>query len=119
MIVLLFGYLQSWCQNDSIYPLRGKSHDVTINIDYIRKANIKLIEHKYCDTIINIKDDIIKDEQNKYLTLDSLYKVQYNKYIISNKDLNIKLEKSKKKNKTLSGITIGSVALTVLTLLVK
>ena len=119
VIVLLSNSLRSWSQNDTIHPLRGNDTIVTIGIDYIRKANVKLIEHKHCPEIIAVKDTIIKLERLKYNIMDSVYKAEYKKCYGALQQVNKDLTKTKKRNKILGGVTVGSVALTVLVLLLK
>lgn len=119
MTALLWNCLNGWCQNDSIHPLRGDTTKVTISIDLIRKANIKLIEHSHCPEIIAAKDDVVGLERMKYATMDSLYKAAYSDCYNKAKALEKQVAKTKRRNKILGGTTIGSVAIVVLTLLLK
>lgn len=121
MILVLLNFLKVWSQNNDL-SLRGINHNtdttITINIDYIRKANIKLIERKYLlklnlekDSIINLKNDYINEQ---YIIIDSLNnKLVTQHKVINNitKDLN-----KQKKNiiiysvgGTLIGIIIGLI----------
>ncbi len=120
MMTLLY-CLNGWCQNDinDSIPLRRDNNKVLIDINYIRLANKKLIEHKYCNIIINNKDSIISLERNKYLIADSLYKIEYNKYYNNVKVLEKQLSKQRKRNRILSYSTIGGIAFSVLILLIK
>ena len=121
MILVLLNFLKVWSQNNDL-PLRGINHNtdttITINIDYIRKANIKLIERKYLlklnsekDSIINLKNNYI-DEQ--YIIIDSLN----NKLVTQHKVINNITEDLNKQKKniiiysvggTLIGIIIGLI----------
>lgn len=103
MIVLLLTYLNGWCWNDSLHLLRGDSTKVNIDIDLIRKANVKLIEHKHCSNIIATKDTIIALERLKYATMDSIYKVNYAICYDNVRLLERQVAKSKRKNKILGG----------------
>lgn len=119
MTVLLWNCLSVWCQNDSTYPLRGRSNDVLIDITDIRKANVKLTEHKYCKSIIANKDSIIKFERIRYNYLDSICKSELSKRNYDINRLNKRLDVAKRRNRILSGTAIGSIALFVLTILIK
>lgn len=121
MILVLLNFLKVWSQNND-FPLRGINHNadttITINIDYIRKANIKLIERKYLlklnsekDSIIDLKNDYINEQ---YIIIDSLN----NKLITQHKVINNITEDLNKQKKniiiysvggTLIGIIIGLI----------
>lgn len=121
MILVLLNFLKVWSQNNDL-SLRGINHNtdttITINIDYIRKANIKLIERKYLlklnlekDSIINLKNDYINEQ---YIIIDSLN----NKLITQHKVINNITEDLNKQKKniiiysvggTLIGIIIGLI----------
>lgn len=119
MTVLVWNCLNGWCQTESPHPLRGNDIIVNVRIDLIRKANVKLIEHKHCPDIINAKDTIIKLERLKYNTLDSLYKVELSKYYNNVQILQKQINSTKRRNKILGGTAVGSIAVLVLTLLIK
>lgn len=118
-IALAWSCLNGWSQNDSIHPLRGNDTVVTVRIDLIRKANIKLIEHRHCPEIIATKDTIINLERMKYTTMDSIYRAAYRDAYVRTQVLEKQIAKTKRRNKILGGTTIGSVAIVVLTLLLK
>ena len=121
MILVLLNFLKVWSQNNDL-SLRGINHNtdttITINIDYIRKANIKLIERKYLlklnlekDSIINLKNDYINEQ---YIIIDSLN----NKLVTQHKVINNITEGLNKQKKniiiysvggTLIGIIIGLI----------
>lgn len=121
MIVMLLNFSKIWCQNniDSISPSTGDDNKIYIEVDYIRKANEKLIEHKYCPFIISQKDSIILLERNKYDILDSISRVAINNQLNIQKELNKDLNKKKNQVKILSGTTLGAVVAFLLTLLIK
>lgn len=120
MIVLACCCLNGWCLNEfPPIPLRGNDTTVVVRVDLIRKANVKLIEHRHCADIIATKDTIIKLEHIKYATMDSLYRAAYRDCYNRAKVLEREAAKAKSRNKVLGGATIGSIAILVLTLLIK
>lgn len=119
MIVLVWNCLNSWSQSSSLHPLRGNDTIVNVRIDLIRKANVKLIEHKYCPNIMATKDSIIKLERLKYFTIDSLYKANYVNCYNNVHALEKQVSKTKRRNKILGGTAVCSVAIVVLSLLLK
>lgn len=121
MILVLLDFLKVWSQNNDL-PLRGINHNtdttIAINIDYIRKANIKLIERKYLlklnlekDSIINLKNDYINEQ---YIIIDSLNNKLVTQYKVIN-NITEDLNKQKKNiiiysvGGTLIGIIIGLI----------
>lgn len=119
MIVVPLSCLKSWCQTNTDSLPTGEKTKAYIEVEYIRKANQKLIEHKYCPSIIAQKDTIISLEKIKYNTLDSLYKDKVYKQWAVQENLERDLAKQKTKVKILSGTTIGAVAAFLLTLIIK
>jgi hypothetical protein len=119
VIALLLSCSSGWCQSDATHSLRGDTTKVIVSIDLIRKANIKLIEHRHCPDIINAKDTIIRLERLKYHTLDSIYNAELAKCYNNVQVLQKQVNSTKRRNKILGGATIGSVAIVVLTLLLK
>lgn len=122
MGLMLFFSLNGWSmKNDStgVHPLRGNDTTVTVPLELIRKANNKLIEHKYCPIIIANKDSIINLERTKYNIADSLYR---DRLIIMNQNiqrLNDDIARSNKRAKIWAGSTIGILSLFVLYVLIK
>ena len=121
MILVLLNFLKVWSQNNDL-SLRGINHNtdttIAINIDYIRKANIKLIERKYLlklnlekDSIINLKNDYINEQ---YIIIDSLNNKLVTQYKVIN-NITEDLNKQKKNiiiysvGGTLIGIIIGLI----------
>lgn len=119
MIVMQLNCLKSWCQTNTDVPSTGEITKAYIEIDYIREANKKLIEHKYCPIIIAQKDTIINLEKIKYNILDSLYKDKLYRQSIIQQNIEQDLIKQEKRVKILSGTTVGAVAAFLLTLLIK
>lgn len=122
MGLMLFFSLKVWSQNDSLSnhrPLRGDSATVVVPLSFIKQANNKLIEHKYCPIIIANKDSIIKLERLKYNIADSLYN---NKIQLMNKniqELNNDIARSNKRAKIWAGGTLSILSLFVLYVLIK
>lgn len=119
MTVLVWNCLSGWSQSSSSHPLRGNDTLVTVRIDLIRKANVKLIEHKHCPDIISTKDSIIRLERLKYSTIDSLYKASYVNCYNNVRALERQVTKTKRRNKILGGTVGCSIAIVVLSLLLK
>lgn len=109
MTVLLLNCLNSWCQSDSIHLLRGVDTLVNIELSYIRQANIKLIEHKYCDKIISAKDSIISLHELKYSIADSIYKSEYRNCYNNVKQLETQIYKERNKSIRRKYIAGGAV----------
>ena len=94
---------------------------VTINIGYIRLANIKMIERNYLRSIVKEQDSII-NMKNKYINEQQKIIIDFQKRIDSANKLNeaVKrdLEKQKTKNKIIGysagtaiiGLIIGIIA---------
>lgn len=124
MIVVVMNYLNGWCQNDNgLHPLRGSVIDdttiISIPIKYIKLANIKLIEHRYCNVIINEKDSIIDLERRKYYIADSLYREKINHVYDVAENLEQKLDKENKRKRIWAGTAIGAVAAFLVTIICK
>lgn len=117
MILVLLNFLKVWSQNNDL-PLRGINHNtdttIAINIDYIRKANIKLIERKYLlklnsekDSIIDLKDDYINEQ---YIIIDSLN----NKLVTQHKVINNITEDLNKQKKNIIIYSVGGTLIGVI-----
>ena len=118
MIVLLLNCSKSYAQqtNDSVPSTGGvlKSDTaITINIDYIRLANAKMIERNYLIRITNEQDSIIV-MKNKYINEQQKIITDFQKRVDSVNKLNetIKkdLEKHKNRNKII-GFSAGAAVL--------
>ena len=118
MILLLLNCSSGWCQNNS--PT-GDSI-VSLNINYIKLANKKLIENKYNRKIILIQDSVINLHKIKYAALNSeVVRLQQDLHN-SNKDiskLNKSLRVSKSRNKILGGIAGTSIIAFVICIILK
>lgn len=131
---MLLSCSKSWCKNN--FPSTGRlvqvitadttitvdTANVCIPIDYIRKANIKLIERKYYielnnqkDTIINLKDKYIEEQSKAIVDLQN--RIQINNNI--NESIKKDLDKQLKINKILYGTIAGCVVSTIIVLLFK
>ena len=118
VIVLLLNCSKSYAQqtNDSVPSTGGvlKSDTaITINIDYIRLANAKMIERNYLIRITNEQDSIIV-MKNKYINEQQKIITDFQKRVDSVNKLNetIKkdLEKHKNRNKII-GFSAGAAVL--------
>lgn len=128
LIVCLLLTFKSYCQNKE--PIVSSTGEVQligdgkciVPIELIRKANAKLIERKGFAQIICQQDTIIrlhKLQINEYnnIVIDMQSRItDANKY---NEELHSIIEKQRKKNKILVGTTCGTVAITILVLLIK
>ena len=127
MIVLLLSCLKNLLAqtNDSI-PSTGdlqlSDTTVTIDINYIRFANAKLIERKYLlkvvdeqDSIINFKDNYII-EQKKIITN---FQNRVNDAIKINEVIKQDIEKQKNRTKVVGGIAGSAIAIFVISLMCK
>ena len=126
MIVLLLSCLKSYAQhlNDSVPSTGGvlkSDTTVTINLGYIRLANVKMIERSHLLRITNEQDSIII-MKDKYINEQQKVITDFQKRVNSANKLNeaIKkdLEKQKTKNKIIGygagvailGLIIGLIA---------
>lgn len=119
---------KSYCQNKE--PIVSSTGELQLTgdgkcivpIELIRKANTKLIERKGFAQIICQQDTIIRLQKlqiNEYnnIVVDMQSRItDANKY---NEKLHAAIEKQIKKNKILVGTTCGTVAVTILVLLIK
>lgn len=118
--------LKSYAQqiNDSTSSTGGvlkSDTTVTINIGYIRLANIKMIERNYLRSIVKEQDSII-NMKNRYINEQQKIIIDFQKRVDSANKLNeaVKrdLEKQKTKNKIIGysagtaiiGLIIGLIA---------
>ena len=127
MILLLLSASKSWSTNNNdTIPLRGDFHtDSTyaiIPINFIKKANIKLIERKYFIKEINVKDSIISLQNELILqqTKDiNIYKLHIDESYKINADINEQLIKYKKRINLYNNIGIGGATAILLYLILK
>ena len=128
MIVLLLLSSKSWCQNNNAtLPLRAIEHkdsliNVTIPINYIKQANIKLTERKYFIRLNNEKDSIIMYYKDYVANQDIIINKLNNNYLTAvevNKNIKKDLELQQRKTKLFTYTSISLVAITLLTILAK
>lgn len=127
-IVMLLNSFMSLLASDkydtSLRGIEWKSDTVkiTIPIELLRKANIKMIERKYFkkiiveqDSIITLKDKYILEQEN---VIDD-----FQKRLLVNAKLNETirkdLEREKVKSKIFGGIAGVAVVVTIVTILIK
>lgn len=126
MIALVLICSKGWCQsdNDTIH-LRGNADSVTmvsVGINYIKQANIKLYERKMLielnaekDTIIAFKDSYILEQER--IIKDFQDKV--NKGNDINKEISRNLEKQKKITYIIGGVAGASIITTIILIFAK
>lgn len=127
-IALLLCCFKSYCQTDK--AISSFTGDIVINSDttcvvpitLIKKANVKIIERNAFENIIIQQDSIIlfqkrQVDEYSYVVTDMQKRISKGNEI--NSDLHKTIEKQKKRNNILLGTSIGAVAITLITLLVK
>ena len=128
MIVLLLLSSKSWCQNNNeSLPLRANGHKdslttVTIPINYIKQANIKLIERKYLIELNAEKDSIIdyyKLYTNGQKVIINELTDEYVNSLYVNESIKRDLEIQEHRTKLFINTTIGASVIILLTLLIK
>lgn len=127
MILLLCFSLKSWSQNNEYsgyVPLRGvstfrvlDSSVVIISIDYLRKANVKLIERKY---LLNINKELnnINSLQLKYITEQDKIIVEFQNKIKQQNEITSNISKNLDKQKKISYILGGIAGGAILTAII-
>ena len=97
--------------------MKSDTTNVIIPVDYIRRANIKLIERRYLlsiskeqDSIINLKDYYIAEQ-------DSIIKDMQNRIILSNNINNEAVDKIDKQKTTINILGGTTAALTIVVIL--
>lgn len=118
--------LKSFCQINPSNSSTGKGLQtdtiVPISIRYIREANAKLIEREYLlevnkhqDSIINLNKSyiaeqsaIIKDFQGRVVTLNN-----------ANANIKESLDRQRSANKLLTGISVGAIVVSIISVLFK
>ena len=126
MIALVLICLKGWCQsNNDTIPLRGNADSVTmvsVGINYIRQANIKLYERKMFlelnvekDTIIAFKDSYILEQER----IIKDFQERVNKGNDINKEISRNLERQKKITYIVGGIAGASIITTIILIFAK
>lgn len=125
-MLLLIGLINSQASKaDNVSSTRKLSKDtanITVTIDAIRTANIKMIERDYYYMIVKQQDSIIMDK-DKYINIQKEKENDYKKIIENNNKELVKIrnDMTKQKNKNniyKSGFGISILGL-LLTLLLK
>lgn len=102
--------------------LKTDTSKVIIPISYLRDANAKLIERVYLIKINKEMDSVRKLNESYIVEQDRIIKDFQRRFVIlvnDNNKLQLEVNKQKNKNKLLKGISIGAIAITVITLLIK
>lgn len=128
MIALLLLSFTSWCRNkDTITPLRGRYYNdslmyVNVPLNYIKKANVKLIERKFYIKLNNQKDSII-NFKNQYINTQSIMIDQLSKDFKDaqnvNQNIQKDLERQKNKTKLILYTGLGAISILLLTTLIR
>jgi len=126
MTVVLLSCLKGWCQsNDDDFPLWGEadsSNVVTISINDIKSANVKLLERKMLLEITAEQDSIIAFKDSYILEQERIIKSFQNRVIKSNsinKDLAKSLNRQKKITYVVGGVAGAALLTTVVLILIK
>lgn len=124
IMIALFYCSKSWCQIPS-HSLRASLNDtikVPIEISYIRKANIKLLQYELLKKKMILKDSIIYLQNKKIEIYDNSYN-EMKKQAINTQQLNVAiqkdLERAKKYNKIYGGVAGGLATSLLLFLIIK
>ena len=126
MIALVLSCLKGWCQsNNDTSPLRGNADSaamVSVGINYIKQANIKLYERKMLlelnaekDTIIAFKDSYILEQER----IIKDFQERVNKGNDINKEISRNLEKQKKITYIVGGVASASIITTIVLIFAK
>lgn len=123
IMIVQFGYLRAWSQTTQ--SSTGEINDTTkvlIDINYIKKANLKLIQYNILKKKIVLKDSIIY-YQNKKIDIYSDSYNQMKNYAIQantiNEQLNKDIERYKRKNKIYGGVAGGLATSLLLFIIIK
>lgn len=124
IMIVLFYCSKSWCQIPS-HSLRGSLNDttkITIEISYIKKANIKLLQYELLKKKILLKDSLIYLQNKKIEIYNNSYN-EIKKQALHAQQLNIAikqdLERAKKRNKIYGGVAGGLATSLLLFLIIK
>ena len=129
MIVLLLNCLKVLSMNDNdTIPLRGVNNNLDISkvaiveIDLLRRANVKLIERKMLLEICNQQDTIIAFKDSYIFEQERIIKDFQNRVLKSNEintELAKSLDKQKKVTYIVGGVAGAALLTTVVLILVK
>lgn len=121
MIALVLSCLKGWCQNDNdTIPLRGNADSttmVTVGINYIKQANIKLYERKMLLEINAEKDTIIAFKDSYILEQKRIIK-QFQDRVQQGNDINNELSRNLERQKKITYIIGGVAGVSIITTII-
>lgn len=97
--------------------IKSDTTNVIIPVDYIRRANIKLIERRYLLSISKEQDSIINLKNCYIAEQDSIIKDMQNRIILSNDINNKAIDKIDKQKTTINILGGTTAALTIVVIL--
>ena len=121
-LVLTIVLLLSCSMNLFAVPLRGVGDSIRVDIDDLRTANVLIAKSYTKDTIIQLKDSLIKKQNIKINYLSNSYE-EMKRYAsaseLARNRLEDNLNKSKKKTKIITGVAGAFASAFLVLLLVK
>lgn len=121
-LVLMIVLLLSCSINLFAVPLRGVGDSIRVDIDDLRTANVLIAKSYTKDTIIQLKDSLIKKQNIKINYLSNSYE-EMKRYAsaseLARNRLEDNLNKSKKKTKIITGVAGAFASAFLVLLLVK
>lgn len=121
-LVLTIVLLLSCSMNLFAVPLRGVGDSIRVAIDDLRTANVLIAKSYTKDTIIQLKDSLIKKQNIKINYLSNSYE-EMKRYAsaseLARNRLEDNLNKSKKKTKIITGVAGAFASAFLVLLLVK
>lgn len=121
-LVLTIVLLLSCSINLFAVPLRGVGDSIRVDIDDLRTANVLITKSYTKDTIIQLKDSLIKKQNIKINYLSNSYE-EMKRYAsaseLARNRLEDNLNKSKKKTKIITGVAGAFASAFLVLLLVK
>lgn len=119
-MMLLIGLISSQVSKANEIPSTGKlskdTTNVTVTIDAIRIANIKMIERDYYYMIVKQQDSIIMDK-DKYINIQKEKENDYKKIIENNNKELVKIRNDMTKQKNKNNIYKAGFGISILGLL--
>lgn len=130
ILMLLLSSKSLLGQNKSNLPLRADTDSlVLVNINLIKEANFKLLERQELKAIVAQQDTIIfdlhnlvnlKDNNIKELTIANYNsKLENEELVRINSELGNKLNKYKKYNGILAGVSVTAIIVSVLSIVIQ
>ena len=121
-LVLTIVLLLSCSMNSFAVPLRGVGDSIKVAINDLRTANVLITKSYTKDTIIQLKDSLIKKQNIKINYLNNSYE-EMKRYAsaseLARNRLEDNLNKSKKKTKIITGVAGAFASAFLVLLLVK